>query len=355
MSQRAHGDELRVGLIGFGLAGATFHAPLIAATPGLRLATVVTRDRERGERARREHPGVEVVDGADRLWERASSLDLVVVASPNATHAPLATEALRAGLPVVVDKPFARTAAEARALANEARGRGLFVVPFHNRRWDGDLLTVRRLLAEDALGRVHRFESRFERWRAAPKPRWSEPAARENGEGVLHDLGTHLVDQALLLFGPVSHVYAELDRRHPAHTVADDAFLALTHASGVRTHLYASTAAAVPGPRMTLLGSRAGYVKHGVDVQEEMLRAGARPDSIGWGEEPPDRWGELREGGVRRPVRTERGTYERFYAEVASAVRDGTPPPVSPEDAVAGLEVIEAAERSAVEGRVVVL
>ena len=347
-SRRAPDDDLRVALIGYGLAGATFHAPLIAVTPGMQLVAVVTRDPDRQARARREHAGVAVLDAVERLWERASSLDLVVVASPNATHAPLATDALRAGLHAVVDKPFARTAAEARAVVEESRRRGRVVIPFHNRRWDGDLLTVRRLLDEGALGSVRRFESRMERWRPAPKPRWSEPAARESGEGVLLDLGTHLVDQALLLFGPVTRVYAELDRRHPAHTVADDVFLALTHASGVRSHLYASTAAAVAGPRMTVLGSRGGYVKRGVDVQEEMLRAGARPDAPGWGEEPADRWGELAVGAEpRRPVRTEPGAYQRFYAGVVAAIRDRAPAPVAPEDAVAGLEVMEAAERAA--------
>ena len=355
MSPPTADAELRVGLIGFGLAGATFHAPLIATTPGLRLAAVVTRDPERAARARRDHAGVTVVDTADRLWERASSLDVVVVASPNATHAALATDALRAGLHAVVDKPFARTAAEGRALADEARRAGRLVVPFHNRRWDGDLLTLRRLLDEGALGRVHRFESRFERWRAAAKPRWASPAARGDGEGVLHDPGTHLIDQALLLFGPARTVYAELDRRNPAHAVEDDAFVALTHASGVRSHLYASTAAAVAGPRMTALGDRGGYVKHGVDVQEEMLRAGARPDAPDWGEEPPDRWGELRSGAERRAVPTARGAYERFYVALVTAIRDGAPPPVPAEDAIAGLRVIEAALVSGAEGRVVEL
>jgi len=180
---------------------------------------------------------------------------------------------------------------------------------------------------------------------------WREQA-REAG-GLLLDLGTHLVDQALLLFGPARAVYAELDRRNPAHRVEDDAFVALTHASGVRSHLHASTAAAAAGPRMTVLGDLAGYVKHGVDVQEEMLRAGARPGSPDWGEEPPDRWGELRSGAEHRPVPTARGAYERFYAALVAAVRGEAPPPVSPDDAIAGLEVLEAALLSAREERVV--
>ncbi len=335
-------------MIGFGLAGAVFHAPLIAATPGMRLAAVVTRSPERAEQARREHPGVEVVETAERLWERGG-LDLVVVATPNRTHVPLAMAALAAGVAAVVDKPLAATAAEGRRLIAEAERRGLLLTVFQNRRWDGDFLTVRRLLADGALGQVFRFESRFERWRPVPKPGWRQLAAPEDAGGVLYDLGSHLIDQALVLFGPVRHVHAELDHRFAARPAAgegvvdDDSFVALLHASGVRSHLWMSAAAAQPGPRFRVLGGAAGYTKHGLDPQEEALRRGARPGSPGWGEEPPERWGLLGASDDLRPVPTERGAYERFYAGVAAALRKGMPPPVDPADAVAGLEVIEAA------------
>ncbi|HEX2081707.1 MAG TPA: Gfo/Idh/MocA family oxidoreductase [Longimicrobium sp.] len=353
MSERAGGDDLRVGLIGYGLAGSVFHAPLIAAVPGMRLAAVVTSSPERAAQARADHPGVAVVDSAERLWERAGELDLAVVASPNRTHVPLARDALAAGLPVVIDKPMAATADEARGVVEEARRRGLLLSVFQNRRWDGDFLTLRRLLAEGALGDVHRFESRFERWRPTPKHGWREKADPAEAGGTLYDLGSHLIDQALVLFGPVRQVYAELDRRRPGVEVDDDAFVALAHASGVRSHLWMSAIAAEHGGRMRVLGSRAAYVKHGLDVQEAALRGGARPPDAAWGEEPPDRWGRLGVGEEWAPVRTERGAWPAFYAGIAAALRDGTPPPVAPVDAVAGLEIIEAARRSAREGVVV--
>lgn len=246
--------EIRVGLIGYGLAGACFHAPLIASTPGMRLAAVVTADAERARRAADAHPGARVLPGSERLWQTAADLDLVVIATPNRTHAPLAGQALAAGLPVVVDKPLAPTAAQARRLIEAARRRGLLLTVFHNRRWDGDFLTVRRLLREGRLGTVARFESRFERWRPVPKPGWRQEAEPEAAGGVLYDLGSHLIDQALVLFGPVTQVYAELDRRSPGSDVDDDSFVALSHVSGVRSHLWMSAVAAQGGPRLRVRG-----------------------------------------------------------------------------------------------------
>jgi predicted dehydrogenase len=259
----------------------------------------------------------------------------------------LALTALAAGLHVVVDKPLAPTAAEARHLIEEARQRGRMLTVFQNRRWDGDFLTLRRLLSEDALGTPLRFESRFERWRPVPKPGWREEGAPEEAGGLLYDLGSHLIDQALVLFGPASHVYAELDRRRPAVEVDDDAFVALTHVSGVRTHLFMSAVAAQAGPRFRLLGSRAAYVKHGLDVQEAALRSNRRLDPTGFGEDPRDAWGRLGHGDETRPIPTEVGGYQRFYERVVATLRSGSPPPVDPADAVAVLEIIESARLSA--------
>ena len=340
----------RVGIVGYGLAGDVFHAPLIAATPGLMLAAVVTSNPERQAKAARDHPGILVVSTAAKLWERSADLDLVVIASPNVTHVRLALEALACGLHVVVDKPFAPSAADGAGLIAEARARSLIVVPFHNRRWDGDFLTVQRLMKEDVLGGVLRFESRFERWRAAPKPRWCEATAPGEAEGIVFDLGTHLVDQALALFGPVRSVHAEIDRRHPDVTVPDDAFIALEHAGGVRSHLYMSAFVAQPHTRMGIFGRLGSYVKSGMDVQEGALRAGQQPGGPGWGEEPPARYGELRVADSRRTIATEAGAYPRFYQAIVESIRGNLDPPVAPEDAVAGLRVIEAAYRSAAEG-----
>ncbi len=344
---------LAVGLIGYGLGGSAFHAPLVAATPGLRLAAVVTRNPDRRAEVERRYPGTRVLAGVDALWSEAGALDLVVVSSPNATHVPYARVALEAGLHVVVDKPFAPTAAEARELGALAERDSRLVVPFQNRRWDGDFLTVQRLLRDDALGTVHRFESRFERLRSTPKAGWTAAGAAERAEGIVYDIGSHLVDQALQLFGPVAEVYAETARRFPEVVVEDEAFLSLQHTGGVCSHLYMSTAAAQPGARMSVWGSRAAYVKHGLDGQEAALRAGGVPGSPGWGAEERERWGWLGTMEERRHEPTEPGAYTAFYVAVERAIRTGSPPPVRVAEAVAALEVIEAAHRSAVERRVV--
>jgi scyllo-inositol 2-dehydrogenase (NADP+) len=340
--------DVRVALIGYGLGGASFHAPLIATTPGMRLATIVTRNPERRAQAAREHPKANIVDSAQAIWDRAAQdYDVVVVTTSNDAHASLAKDALAAGLPVVVDKPFAVTALQAREVIAEARRRNLLLTVYHNRRWDSEFLTVKRLLAEQAFGDVLRFESRLERWRPQPKGGWRERGEPELAGGLLYDLGTHLIDQALHLFGPVTGVYAELDRRRSGMPVDDDVFLALTHASGVRSHLSATAISAQPLARMRVLGSRSAYVKVQSDVQEEALRSGGRPDQPGWGEEPPEHWGLLGVGAAATPVRSEPGAYQQFYAGVVASLRDGAPPPVDPEDAVAGLEIIEAARSQA--------
>lgn len=345
--------DARVALIGYGLAGAYFHAPYITAVDGLELAAIVTRDPGRRARAQRDHPQAELLDDPGAVWERAADLDLVVIAAPNRAHVPLAIAAIDADIGVVVDKPFANTAEEARTVARAARARGVFLTVSQNRRWDGDFLTVRRLLDEGRLGDVHRFESRFERWRPELRAGWRESGTPDEGGGLLLDLGSHLVDQALQLFGPARLVYAELDRRRRGAAVDDDAFVAVTHESGVRSHLWMSAVAAQGAARFRVLGSRAAYVKHGLDVQEEQLLAGMRPGAAGFGEEPEERWGLLGAGDELQPEPTRRGDYSRFYERVAAALRGEAPPPVEPEDAVAGLVVLDAARVAASEARTV--
>ncbi|HEV2441504.1 MAG TPA: Gfo/Idh/MocA family oxidoreductase [Steroidobacteraceae bacterium] len=347
--------DIRVALVGFGLGGSSFHAPLIAATPGMKLTTVVTSNEARASQARREHPGVQVAATTDWLWDHAADHDLAVVTTPNRVHAALALAALSARLPVVVDKPFARTASEARQVIQMARDEQLPVTPYHNRRWDSEFLTLRRLMGEGLLGRVLRFEARLERWRPELKGGWRERGQVEEAGGLLYDLGSHLIDQALALFGPVREVYAELDRRRAGAETDDDVFLALTHANGVRSHLWTSAMAAHRGPRMRVLGERAAFVKQHADRQEAALRSANRFIGPDWGEEPPEYWGILTDGAREEPVRSEPGAYQRFYAELAAMLRDGAPPPVAPEDALAGLEIIEAAQRSAAQHRVVTL
>jgi predicted dehydrogenase len=344
---------LRVALIGYGVAGSAFHAPFIATIPDFRLSGIVTRSDERRARALRDHSGVSLFESADEIWAGPDEFDLVVIAAPNKAHVPLGLAALAAGLPVVVDKPLATSAAEGRTLVDAARERRSMLTVFQNRRWDGDFLTVQRLLAENALGRVLRFESRFERWRPEVGAGWREQA--DAAGGLLFDLGSHLVDQAIQLFGPVQAVYAELELRRPGAEVDDDDFVALEHADGVRSHLWMSAVAAQGGARFRVLGDHAAYTKHGLDVQEEALREGRSPNEPGWGEEPEDRWGRLGAGEVLRDVPTEPGSYGAFYEAVAASLRGGAPPPVDPADAVEVLEVLEAARRSSLEGKVVPL
>ncbi|MFF9173768.1 Gfo/Idh/MocA family oxidoreductase [Streptomyces sp. NPDC014793] len=347
------GTPLRVGLIGYGLAGSVFHAPLVAATEGLTLDTVVTSNPERQEQARAEFPDVRVAGTPEELFARADELDLIVIASPNKTHVPLATAALKAGLPVVVDKPVAGTAAEARELAALAEERGLLLSVFQNRRWDNDFLTLRDLLEKGELGDVWRFESRFERWRPRPKGGWRESGDPAEIGGLLYDLGSHVVDQALVLFGPVTEVYAETDIRRPGAETDDDTFIALTHANGVRSHLHVSATTAQLGPRFRVLGSQAGFVKYGLDPQEAALRADERPGtSADWGTEPESLWGRLGAGespvtGGGRPVPTLAGDYPAYYAAVAAALNGAGPNPVPAVEAAAALDVLEAARRSA--------
>ena len=342
--------DARVGIVGYGLAGAVFHAPLIAATPGLRVAAIVTSDADRRERAQREHPQARVVG---RTAEMLGDVDIVVVAAANRAHVPIARAALAAGADVVVDKPLATTAGAGRELVDEARRAGRLLTVFQNRRWDGDFLTLRRLIAEGALGGILRFESRFERWRPeVAAGAWRERPDPEEGGGLLLDLATHLVDQAMVLFGRPRAVYAEVERRRQSAEVDDDVFLALEHAGGERSHLWASAIAGAPGPRFRVLGRRAAYVKEGLDPQEASLRAGARPGEAGWGAEDAELWGRLAAGDSERRVPTERGAYEEFYAGLVRAVREVAPSPVDPLDSVSGLEVLEAAARSARAGTV---
>lgn len=342
---------MRVAIIGYGLAGSVFHAPLVAATEGLEVAAIVTADPERQRRAQRDHPEAMVVASAGELW--GEEHDLVVVATPNDTHAPLAREAIDHGSAVVVDKPLALSASEARELVRHAGDR---LTVFQNRRWDSDQLTLRRLLAAGALGEVIRHETRFERWRPEPKPgAWRETRTPERGGGVLLDLGAHLVDEALCLLGAATHVYAELDARRPG-AADDDAFLALRHHSGAYSHLRASAVTAAPGPRLRVLGSAAAFAIDELDGQEDALRAGLRPGrDEPWGVEPPARWGRLVHGEDSEPVPSEPGAWPEFYAAAARWLREEGPPPVDPGDAVRVLEVVDAARRSAAAGTVVAL
>ncbi|MCR6489496.1 Gfo/Idh/MocA family oxidoreductase [Amycolatopsis sp. OK19-0408] len=345
--------DLHVGILGYGIGGRVFHAPLVAATPGMLPAVITTSGN--AAQARADHPGAEVVPDANALFERAGDLDLVVVSTPNRTHVPLALRAIEAGLPVVVDKPFAPTALEAEQVVAAAKAAGVGLTVFQNRRLDSDFLTVKKVLESGKLGDVFRFESRYDRWVPKPKDNWREFGDPAEAGGLLYDLGAHIVDQALQLFGPVTQVYAETDRRRAGVQVDDDVFVALKHANGVRSHLWASALAGTQNPRFRVLGDQATFTKYGLDVQEPQIKSGVRPGDDGWGVEPAADAGKIGIGNDVKTVPTEVGRYEQFYAQVRDALRGEGELPVDPVSSVEALRVIEAAHRSGVEGTVIKL
>jgi predicted dehydrogenase len=349
-------DPVRIGLVGYGLGGRAFHAPLIASAPETELVAVLTRDADRRAQLAEDHPGAVAVDSLQALKDAGA--EAVAVSSTTGTHTEVTDAALELGLHVVCDKPLAVDAATAEATVAKAEAAGLMLTPYQNRRWDSDFLTLREVLGSGKLGEVFRFESRFERW-APGQPRvwWRSGLPPEEGGGVRLDLGAHLVDQALVLFGPVTSVYAESFIRRPGAAAEDDLAILLTHAGGVVSHIYANTTSGDISRRFRLLGRDGAFVIGGVDGQEDALRSGRTPASEGdgWGVEPVETWGHIVRGAEREVVATERGRWDSFYPAFAAAVRGGGPVPVDPREAVAALRVLDAAATSAREHAVVSL
>ena len=353
---------LRVAIVGYGLAGAVFHAPLVSCTQGMVVAAIVTSDPARRIQALRDYPKVTLYAAVEELWRDAARYDLAVIATPNRLHVPLGVAALNAGLPVVIDKPIAPSVAEAQKLIEASQKNGKLLTVFQNRRWDNDFRTVRTLLDADLdlLGSITRFESRFERYRPVPKhDAWRELSGPDEAGGLLFDLGSHLIDQALVLFGRPTRVYAEIERRRAGVQVDDDTFIALQYASGVRAHLWMSSVARIAGPRMRISGLRGTYEKWGLDPQEDALRAGQRPGQADWGREPREKWGHLSTdiGGIHidGPIEMLPGAYDQFYTFLRVALVMGGPPPVDPLEAIDTLHVIEAAQESASRGTAIEL
>ena len=318
-------SALRAGIAGYGLAGEVFHAPLVDVVDGIEVAAIVTGNPERQERARAAYPEADVVPSVDDVWD---GIDVLVVAAPNRAHLPLALSAFERDVAVVMDKPMASSLEDAQRMV-DAGGR---LTVFQNRRWDGDFLTLRSQIERGELGKVTRLESRFERFRPeVDASGWRELADAAEGGGLLLDLGAHLVDQARVLFGHPLRVYAELDKRRPGAQVEDDAFVALEHPGGERSHLWMSAVAPLYGPRFRVSGLEGGFASDGLDPQEPQLAEGMRPGDQGYGEA---------EG-------LEAGAYQRFYEGVVAWLRDDAPPPVDPRDSVACMRVLDAARRSA--------
>jgi scyllo-inositol 2-dehydrogenase (NADP+) len=334
-----------VALVGFGPAGAGLHAPLIGRTDGLEVAAVVTSNPERRAQVQQDWPDAAVLDSPEEIWGSPGDYGLVVVAAPNRAHASVAEAAIRAGLPVVVDKPLASSLAEGERLVALSRESGVPLAVFHNRRWDGDFQAVRRLLEDGELGQVTRLEARWERWRAEVAERWRESDDPADAGGLLWDLGSHLIDQSLTLFGPPDGVYAEMDRRRPGARVDDDTFVSLRYAGGPTVALFMSMVVREPGPRFRVVGADGQFESRGLDPQELRLK----------GDEAPEVRARLLTDEEERELDVPAGDYGVFYARVREALVSGGPMPVTGEEGVATLQVIEAARVAALEGRVVAL
>lgn len=345
-------SPLRAGLVGYGFAGQTFHAPVLSAVPGLELAAVAS---SQPHKVRADWPGVAVVPDVAALVARPD-IDLVVVATPNARHHPVARAALEAGKHVVVDKPFTLDVAEARELELLSKRNNLVLSVYQNRRFDADFLTLKDLLASGELGRPVYLESHFDRFRPEVKARWREQAVA--GSGLWVDLGAHLVDQAVQLFGRPDTLQLDTAVLRDGAVVDDYFHAVLRYTQGphapLRVVLHSTTLAAHAAPRYIVHGTRGSYVKHGVDTQEDALRAGQRPPAAGWGADPLD--GELTRvdpagAVIRRGVSTRAGNYFDYYAAVRDAILGRGPNPVPPEQAVALMELLDLGRQSAREGR----
>ncbi len=339
---------MRIGLVGYGKGGRYFHAPLIASLPDAMFVGVVTRSPERRQELAQDHPEVRAFNSLADLV--AAGVDAVAISTPMASRPALIREAIELGVAVVSDKPFAADAAQACALVEAAEHKGVMLSVYQNRRWDSDFLTVRKLIADGVLGEVSRFESRVERY--SPKS-----VGKAAGGGMLRDLGSHLVDQALVLFGPVSRVYAELNFSAPDQPFDHQFFVSLTHENGVVSHLWGSCLQNAAGPRFRVSGSQGCYTVEGLDCQEDAALAGLTPRSEGeqWGVEEKHRWGWLTQGEQRQQVPTERGCWPEFYRHLQSALAGDGDNPVNPHDAIDSTRVLDAARLSALEGRVVKL
>lgn len=333
---------LKVGLVGFGKVAETFHAPLVSVEPQLHLSYVVERH---GARSQELYPQVESLQSLEALLEK--DVDLVVVLTPNETHYPLARQALLAEKHVLLDKPMTLTSGEADALIALADERNKILSVFHNRRWDSDFLTLKKLLEDKTLGRLVAVESRFDRFRPQLKGGWREE--NQAGAGVLYDLGSHLIDQSLQLFGTPQALFANL-RKERKEAQAWDGFHLLLDYGELKVSLHCSCLAAEePKLRFRARGTQGAWTKYGLDPQEAALQNGQLPQGTEWGREPSDAWGELSLDKVTK-LPSEAGDYPAFYRQLAQAIRQGTAPPVLAPQAREVIRMIELCQRSHQEG-----
>ena len=339
---------IRVGLIGFGMAGRVFHAPLISSVEGLELAAVLERH---SDNAAQRYPGISTYRSLEEMLAD-TTLGLFVVATPNGTHFEVAKQILEAGKSVVVDKPTAITSSEIAELMESAAAKGVHLIPFHNRRWDSDFQTLYKLVREDSVGRIVHLESTFDRWRPVPKARaWKEDPAQG---GLLLDIGTHLGDQAMALFGKPEAVSADVLRERDGDG-SNDSFTVRLHYSDFSVTLSANVLSALARPRFHLRGTRGNYWKWGLDPQEAALNKITRIDDPAWGHEAVHDWGTLNvdvdDCIVTRPVQPIPGDYRRYYASVRDALLGKSRWPVPASAAWLVARLLEFAAQSSAERR----
>jgi len=344
---------VRVGLIGFGLAGQAFHAPIIRGVQGMELACIL--ERHTGN-AKKRYPDVRVARTLDEMLSD-ETIQLCAVATPNDSHFSYAKACLEAGRHVVVDKPFTPTMKEAKELVALAADRGRLITVYQDRRWDGAFQTVKKLVRSGALGAVSEYEVRFDRFRLDPKPNAWRELANFPAAGVLWDLGPHVIDGALVLFGEPETISATALCQRPTSTI-DDAFDVFMQFPHLRASLRARIVAYAPGPHLLLHGTEGSFIKYEIDPQEAILRSPNPPDGHDWGpdwgEEPEERWGTLtRVDEKPRKIKTERGDYRGFYANMRDAIENNAPLDVTPEQALRTMRGLLLAHKSSREGRVV--
>jgi predicted dehydrogenase len=333
-----------IGLVGFGFAGRVFHAPIIAAVPGLRLRAIVQRT---GDDAARLYPEAQILKSVDDLL-RLEEIKVVVIATPNTSHYPLARQCLLAGRDVVVDKPFTTTYAEAAELVSLANQVGRMLTVYQNLRSNGDFRTVRQLVESERLGRIALYEAHFDRYRLLMRPgAWRERA--EPGSGVFFDLGVHLIDQAMVLFGLPEAITADI-RIEREGAVVDDAFDVVLHYPKTRALLRASMIALAPDLRYMVRGEKGAFVKYGIDPQEEALRKGKIPSDDTWGREAREKWGVLYttngDATTAETITTLPGDYRLFYSNVRDALLGNAPIDVTHEQMLNVMNALELAQES---------
>lgn len=343
---------IRVGLFSYGMSGRVFHAPFLHADPGFSLKKVLQR---KASDAQERYPYVEIVRKPEELYNDPE-IDLIVVNTPDHTHYTFARAALEAGKHVVVEKPFVQEVEEGRELIELAAKLKRKLTVFQNRRWEGDFLTVQRIINQKLLGRLVEYEAHFDRYRNFIRDSWKEKP--EHKTGTLYNLGSHLIDQALVLFGMPDALHADI-RKQRTNALVDDAFDLLLYYPDVRVILRGSYLVREPGPRFRLNGTEGSFVKYGTDPQEADLQAGRMPDEPGWGSDREENWGllhtTLQDMHFRGKIETFPGSYQMFYSNLHHALIHDTEPAVNPSESLDGIRIIKAAFESSDNKKVVEL